>query len=903
MPVLETGGSDSSVDVLVKTIADTTGAAATSAALEDMGAKAKAQAASAGASFEKFNTTLGSVSGSAVKVGDSMTKYVTLPMVAVAGESVKMAMNFQQTMEMLKTNAGVAQGAIAGLSEQVLALAPQVGAGPEKLAEALYHIESAGNGIWSTAQQMDILKTAAQGAAIGQANLDDTTYALTSALASNVKGAKDASEMMAVLNATVGAGDMKLQDLNGAIGTGFLGTAATFGISIQSVGAALATLTDNGEHADAAATRLRMTWALMTAPSKQASELMGELGLSAEDAAVSTKGMSEVFAKTGLSTTKLADDLRQPNGMTVALRDLQTHLEKAGLSASETDAILSKTFGGGRTDAALLTMLQNLDRMDEKYNLINADTSKFGENWAAQQQTAKQQFNDAWAGIEANLIKLGDEVMPAATKIMKEFSGDVQAVAHWFGGLTDGEQQFILKTGLVIATAGPAILILGKFGKAAADLGDLVIKSSKALGLFKTEGMIAEAAKGAGALGKGAGLAGAVEGLLPEAGGLAAILGPVALGIAGVAAVGIGTAIVVHHIADAHKEAAQKANDQLQAEKKVADQLKTGTGATTVATKLTSDYSKASDTAAQKDAAQKKAKEDLNKAQDTYNETAKKTADALKKYGPDSSQYLDALEKQASAQTQLSKATDAWNKVADAAKKAHDQVNSAASNLNATYYTSQQFTQKYDKDTQGLTKAKDNEKEAHKKVNDAALDYSATIKLFGPNSKPAIQAAEDLTKKKDAETKAQQSVSWWTHQVYNDLNDERNAANNLSGAIDNLASKNSKLTGILNKSSTTKGGLPQFAGGVKNFQGGAAIVGEEGPELVYLPQGSSVIPAPQTQQVLSGSTNSTGTSKQQSVYIDSITITTAAAASEFFRNLDQDNLLLGRGLTPNRGTR
>jgi hypothetical protein len=39
-----------------------------------------------------------------------------------------------------------------------------------------------------------------------------------------------------------------------------------------------------------------------------------------------------------------------------------------------------------------------------------------------------------------------------------------------------------------------------------------------------------------------------------------------------------------------------------------------------------------------------------------------------------------------------------------------------------------------------------------------------------------------------------------------------------------------------------KSSFPQFAGGVQNFSGGLAIVGERGPELVNLPGGSSVIP-------------------------------------------------------------
>lgn len=43
-----------------------------------------------------------------------------------------------------------------------------------------------------------------------------------------------------------------------------------------------------------------------------------------------------------------------------------------------------------------------------------------------------------------------------------------------------------------------------------------------------------------------------------------------------------------------------------------------------------------------------------------------------------------------------------------------------------------------------------------------------------------------------------------------------------------------------------RGGVPGLYKGAVNFQGGPAIVGEKGPELVVLPQHASVIPAPQT---------------------------------------------------------
>lgn len=47
--------------------------------------------------------------------------------------------------------------------------------------------------------------------------------------------------------------------------------------------------------------------------------------------------------------------------------------------------------------------------------------------------------------------------------------------------------------------------------------------------------------------------------------------------------------------------------------------------------------------------------------------------------------------------------------------------------------------------------------------------------------------------------------------------------------------------------------IPQFASGVQNFRGGLALVGEQGPELVNLPTGASVMPNGPTQRALRGS--------------------------------------------------
>jgi len=512
MAILPSDSSAGTVGVEIVTVADNTGTDSAKAGLAELDAESKALTSSvAGATsgLTNFNNGLKNVGGQMTAVGGSLSKYITLPIVGIAAASVKMAMDFQQSMELLHTNAGVPQAAIASLSSQILDLAGVVGQDPNSLAQAFYHIATAGQGIYTTAQELDQLKIAAEGAAIGQANLDDTTYALTSTLAANVKGATNTSQAMGTLLGIVQAGDMHLSDLNDVISTGLMGTLSTFGVSLQSAGAALADFGDLGEKGAISGTRLRMMLALMASPSAAAAKILGDLGLTTGETATATGTMNQVFAETGLTTTKLADDLRQPNGIYVAITDLKTQLEKAGLSASQTDTVLAKAFGGGRTDAALLQLLDTTTRLDVKYQQIGQDSGNFAQNWEAQQQTMKQQWDKSWGAIQADLIRIGESIMPEVSHAMNDFASAVGSVTNWYNKLSPGQKQFVIDAAGVLAAMGPVLVIFGTLAKSLSS----ILTLTQTVGRFMSLALPGEVAAGATEMeGSMAGVAGA-EGL------------------------------------------------------------------------------------------------------------------------------------------------------------------------------------------------------------------------------------------------------------------------------------------------------------------------------------------------------------------------------------------------------
>jgi TP901 family phage tail tape measure protein len=310
---------------------------------------------------------------------------------AIGYESVKMASSFDQAMELVHTQAGASQTEVDMLKQKVLDLAGTVGIGPEALAEGLYHVESAG---FRGAQALDITAAAARDAAIGMGDMETTTQALIGVMASGIGGVKDAADAAAYLNQIVGIGDMRMDKLAASISTGILPSFKSAGLQMNDFGAALATITDNATPADEAATRLRMTVSLMSAPSHAA---------------------IKALASVGIGSTQLADDLRKPNGLLVAVMDLKTHLEKSGMTASQQNAVIQQAFGGGKTSGAILTLLEESDRLKDKYNELGTSSSragKFQDAWAAQQQQFTQQLHQLGAAAQSVGINIGNWIIP-----------------------------------------------------------------------------------------------------------------------------------------------------------------------------------------------------------------------------------------------------------------------------------------------------------------------------------------------------------------------------------------------------------------------------------------------------------------------------------------------------------
>lgn len=436
-------------------------------------AAARRSAAESTAAAQRIESNFG-------KSGAALTRFGRNSALALAATTVAVAalgIHFESTTMKLHTQAGVSLRQLEALRDGVLKMAPQVGAMPDRLTDGLYHVVSSMDAVLPKAtkvrQELQILREAARGAAIGGSDLSQTAYVLSSAMNALGRRGNQARQTMAELNAIVGTGDMKMQDLVGAMSTGLIPSAENFGISLHSVGAALAFMVDRGTPAQLAATRLRMSFSLLGAPTQQSAKLLKALGMSSDEVRARTESMTKALEKAGLRTTTLAADLRKPNGIGVALTDLNRHLRDSGLNADAAAALISRAFGGGRSGTAIMELVQHTEVLNTKYAQQSRVVKNWGEAWRGTQQTVSQQLKE----IEATAIvigtRMGEWVLPHINDLLDslrdvfDWIGRNQMAAKTLGEvfagvLTIAMTAWFVSLGRRLATAVKEVIVLGR---------------------------------------------------------------------------------------------------------------------------------------------------------------------------------------------------------------------------------------------------------------------------------------------------------------------------------------------------------------------------------------------------------------------------------------------------------
>lgn len=342
----------------------------------------------------------GAISGVASVIRSGLRKAVLVGTVALTAATAE-AVGFQHAMAEVASISDQVRANIHAQSRAVADLGVKYGKVPKEMAGALYQTISAG--ITDPKEAMKFLEVASKAGVAGLTDVRTAVDVLTSAVNAYGKTAGWAGHVSDVLFTTVREGKTTLPELASTMGR-VMAIGAQTGVSIEELGAAIATLTKGGVATDLAVTSLRQTLVSVLKPGKEATDLAKELGIDFSAQALAAKGLGGFLEEVRKATRGHAEAMATlfPN-----VRALTGVMNLAG-SQSREFARQLKVMGGaaGATEKAFGVM---------------ADTTKF-------------RLAQAWASIRTSFGKIGEVLLPTVEAAVTGIASLVGKGAEWVEG-------------------------------------------------------------------------------------------------------------------------------------------------------------------------------------------------------------------------------------------------------------------------------------------------------------------------------------------------------------------------------------------------------------------------------------------------------------------------------------
>jgi TP901 family phage tail tape measure protein len=399
--------------------------------------------------------------------------------VGIGTQAVKAAGDFQQQITALSTGAGESQKNLKMVSDGILAMAVPTGTTTKQLTDGMYMIESAG---YHGAAGLDILKNAAEGAKVGNADLGTVANATTTIMTDFSDKHLTAANAVNTLVATVANGKTTMQDLSKSL-SAILPTASASKVGLNDVMGAMSTMTGEGVPAANAATYLRQMITSLSSPSTATSKALKSIGLSAQDVSDSMK-----------------------KSLPATLQMITDHLGKTFPEGSiQYQTAVKNIAGGSKQMQGFLDLTgQHIGTFNDNVKAIKGavDTGGNSINGFNQvQQTFNFRMQQAKEVVEVFMIKLGQALLPAVNNVMDgiaKLAGWIQKIIKFFhdnslasDGLKAALAGLAAGVGVWLATLIPG-LIIGFWGWATA-AGAAAIATMAAIWPFVLIGVVVAA--------------------------------------------------------------------------------------------------------------------------------------------------------------------------------------------------------------------------------------------------------------------------------------------------------------------------------------------------------------------------------------------------------------------------
>lgn len=363
------------------------------------------------------------------RFGQSMTMYVTAPILLIGAGVVKAVTQLDTLEKKIVALTSTTQEQMNAWRSDIRRMSDETNRSASEITESFYFVA---NSALSAATTLKIVDLATKASAIGMGTASDVGKALTFIYNAYGESAFDAAKSMDILTVAIREGVIEINQIVPVIGP-VLPFAAKLGVSFDQVASSIAIMTRTGFNAARAATSVRAMLQGIADPAPGAQKALKAMGSSFEELRA----------------------IIRDQGLVAALVKIDGIIEKFGETAS------GQIFKNIRAEmGALGQMGPQLLASIEVAKKAKEEAGSFSRAWEIAKTSVQFSLDGVKVAFQNIFLSIGGQG-GGLIRFFNELKDSLNGVANWFKNLTPAMQQHYIHMALWAAAIGPIVLFTG----------------------------------------------------------------------------------------------------------------------------------------------------------------------------------------------------------------------------------------------------------------------------------------------------------------------------------------------------------------------------------------------------------------------------------------------------------
>ena len=375
------------------------------------------------------------IGGKVTDVGESMTRNLTVPIVAAGAAAIKTASDFDSSMSKVAAVSGATGKEFDALTDKAREMGSKTKFSASEAADAMNYMAMAG---WKTEDMLAGIEGVMNLAAASGEDLATTSDIVTDALTAFGLTAKDSSHFADILAAASSNANTNVS-MMGETFKYVAPIAGAMGYSAEDTAEMIGLMANAGIKGSQAGTALRKMLTELNGEIKFSGEKLGEVIVQTANADGSMRDLGDIIAELRVSFSQLTESEQ----------------------ASVAEMLVGKTAMSGFL-AIMNAAPADIQKLEKAINTCSDSID--GYNGAAEQMAAI--MNDNLEGqltilksqLQELAISFGEILIP----IIRDLVSVLQGFVNWLNGFDDGTRRVIIAVLAVVAALGPLLVIIGK---------------------------------------------------------------------------------------------------------------------------------------------------------------------------------------------------------------------------------------------------------------------------------------------------------------------------------------------------------------------------------------------------------------------------------------------------------